>query len=80
MYTNAYVEIKFQWLLNSSPFDNESKRLELRNRLSEIPGTNIPTNAIDRRPTFRLSVLKKQEMLEKFLAAFEWLIEEIKST
>jgi len=80
IYTDGYVEIKFQWLKERLPFDEESKRLELLNKLNEIPGAEIPEYAIGKRPWFYLSVLKEQEMLEKFFAVIDWVIEETKST
>jgi len=79
IYTDGYVEIKFQWLKEKPPFDEESPRLELRTKLNEIPEASIPKHAIDKRPWFYLSVLKEEEMLRKFFAAIDWIIEETKS-
>ncbi len=50
VWTYGKVEIQFQMMKMQSPFDNESKRLELLRRLNEIPGIVISPEAITKRP------------------------------
>jgi hypothetical protein len=60
------------------PFSDTEKRKELAHRLSEIQGVSIPETAVTKRPSFKLSVLTESESLKKFLAAFDWVLSEIK--
>jgi len=79
MWTYGRVEIQFQHM-GKPPFSADSKRLELVQRLNRIPGVNIPQDAIRRRPSFPISVLSENAMLNQFLGVFDWVIEEIKAT
>lgn len=63
-----------------SPFDNESKRLELLRRLNEIPGIAISPEAISKRPNIPLTIFKNEDVLKKFLETLDWAIQEIKSS
>jgi hypothetical protein len=64
--------------MRRAPFSEPEKRNELAHRLSEIQGISIPEIALNRRPSFKLSVLTLSDSLEKFLAAFDWVLFEIK--
>jgi hypothetical protein len=77
VWTNGGVEIYFYWYSFKAPFDSEEKRLKLLTKLNQIEGVNIPDNAINRRPSFGLSVLADEEKLEQFLAIYDWVVEEI---
>ena len=80
VWTTGTMEVQFQWMQTRPPFDDEAKRLELLQRLNEIPGVTIPADAISRRPSVPLSALKDEAMLKKFLDTFDWEIQEIKSS
>jgi hypothetical protein len=45
-------------------------------RLNEVPGVQLPSNAIDRRPGVPLKTLVAPEALAARLAAFEWFLSE----
>jgi hypothetical protein len=70
VFTYGNVEIYFQWYQHKAPFDSETKRRDLLNRLNAIPGVSIPENGITRRPSIPLIVLANPSALEQFLAAF----------
>jgi len=74
------LEIKFKMLQSRPPFDTESKRQEILNRLNQIPGFNIPADAIIRFPKVELSVLKNEESLMQFLEVLDWVVQEIKKS
>jgi hypothetical protein len=57
VFTYGNVEIYFQWYQHKAPFDSETKRRDLLNRLNAIPGVSIPENGITRRPSIPLSAL-----------------------
>ena len=79
VWTYGNIEVQFQWMQTRPPFDNEAKRLELLHRLNELPGVSLPSQAINRRPSFALSNLKDAVVLKEFLDIFDWVIQEIKS-
>jgi hypothetical protein len=77
VWTYGTVELQFQHM-RLPPFSGEEKRRELANRLSGIQGVSIPEANLNKRPSFKLSVLTGSGCLEKFLAAFDWMLSEIK--
>jgi hypothetical protein len=77
VWTSGPVELQFQHM-SLSPFSDAEKRKELARRLCEIQGVSIPEAALTRRPSFKLSVLTGAGSLERFLAAFDWVLSEIK--
>lgn len=81
VYNDGTIEIKFAYMQSSPPFDEETKKLELRNRLNEIPEVNISAEQISgRRPWFYPSVLKREDDLDKFLQVLDWFFDEVKAT
>jgi hypothetical protein len=79
VWTYARIEIQFQYLQAVAPFTDERLRLELVARLNEIPGVAIPPDGIRRRPAFPLQALRDEAALQQFLAAFNWVVAEIRS-
>lgn len=78
IYTDGTVEIKFSHMQWKPPFDVESKRIELRNRLTEIEGIEVPESHVtNKRPSFYLSKLRKCTDLEHFLGVLDWFVEEV---
>ena len=78
VWTYGTVEIQFQHM-RRLPFDETEKRKELAERLSAIEGVSIPETTLDRRPSFKLGLITELVNLEKFLAAFDWMLSEIKA-
>jgi hypothetical protein len=78
VWTYGAVEIQFQHM-RRPPFDETVKRRELADRLSAIEGVSIPETAFDKRPSIRLGVLTGPSNLEKFEAAFGWMLSEVKA-
>jgi hypothetical protein len=66
-------------MLSRRPFDDEAKRLELRDNLNRIPGIDIPADGIKRRPSIPLAALTADAALTAFLAVLDWYIAEVKS-
>lgn len=75
--TSGKVEIQFQWMKIKPPYDNESKRIELLDKLNQIPGVSIPIESITRRPNIPLSVLKEPAILKQFLDVLDWAVQEV---
>ncbi len=80
VWTYGKVEIQFQWLKTRPPFDSESKRKELLDRLNHIPGVDLPADAITRRPNIFLSVFREESVLKQFLETLDWMVQEIKTS
>lgn len=79
VWTYGTVEIQFQWMKDRGPFAPEDARRELRRRLIEIPGVQIPEYALDRRPSVKLSVLTGGDSLQRFLTVFDWYVDRIRA-
>jgi hypothetical protein len=77
VWTYGTVELQFQHL-NGPPFSEPEKRNELAHKLSAIDGVSVSEAVLNKRPSFKLSVLTSADSVEKFLAAFDWVLTEIK--
>jgi hypothetical protein len=77
--TYGRAEIPFRWMLTRKPFEDEAKRLELRDRLNKIPGVKIAADAISRLPAIPLATLEDDTALKEFFAVLDWYIAEIKA-
>ena len=75
--TDGQIEIIFQWLSQREPFNDESLREELLNRINTIPGASI--NRIIGRPTIQLSILSDENSMNNFLTTLKWIIKQIRN-
>jgi hypothetical protein len=81
VYTDGSLEIKFAYIQWKAPFDEEAKRLALRDRLNEVTGMQIQTAEVtDKRPSYSLSVLQGKTDRERFLAALDWFVGEVRAS
>lgn len=80
VWSHGGIEIPFQYMLKRSPFDSTKKREELRKRLNEIDGLDIPADSLSRRPSIMLNSLTIKESYQKFVAVYEWFIEQHRSS
>ena len=72
IYTYGAVEIQFQWLIRP-PFDSPDVRGEFLARLNQIPGVQLPEDAITRRPRIQLSALAADPTaMDGLIHALEW--------
>ena len=76
VWTYGRIEIQFQMMKTSPPFDAEAKRIELLSQLNALPGVSLPPDAITRRPSIPLSLLQDDAVLQQFLAICDWIIQE----
>jgi hypothetical protein len=79
VWSSSSIEFYFQWYQSKKPFDAEAKRIELLNRLNEIPGIDLEEDVITRRPWIPLSVFVEPENLRRLFEIFEWFISEIEA-
>jgi hypothetical protein len=80
IWTYGRLEVQFQMMQTKPPFSTEAKRLELLHRLNSLPGIVIPRDGITRRPTISLSILMNDVVLGQFLAALDWVIQEVRAS
>jgi hypothetical protein len=77
VWTYGTIEVQFQYMRKSTPFDVDANRLDLLHRLNEIPGVEIPEDALNRRPGVPLSIFSDEANLERLLGALDWAVEQI---
>ena len=73
-WTGGVIEIQFQWMKKHEPFADEESRCQVRDRLNEIPGIDIPEDGIGRRPSVRMVALEQRGSLDQFLGVFDWYL------
>ena len=78
MWTNGSVEMYFQHLKSKPGFESDAAREDLRRRLNEISGLNLPPDSIARRPWFPMIQLSDPEAKRVFKDAVEWALGEVK--
>jgi hypothetical protein len=79
VWASGDIEFWFGALRSKPPFDDDSRRTELLRRLNQVPGINLPPDAINHYPSVSLSVLTDESALAQFLDALDWAVAEIRS-
>ncbi len=81
-YENGYVQIPFMEMKQkpSPPFDSETMREELRQRLDKIQGADMPRESIEKHPSFPLEALEAAPAMERFLEVFDWVYREMRKS
>ena len=79
VWTYGRLEVQFQFMKERPPFDSEEKRHELRDRLNQISGVEIPPDSITLRPRILLSTLRNMAALTQFLEVLDWFLQEVKA-
>jgi hypothetical protein len=78
-WTHGALAFQFGNIQTRPVFNDENKRLELLNKLNEIPGFNLPKDSISRYPSVQLSLLGDKDVMAQFITVIEWMIKEIES-
>ena len=78
VWTNGGVEIQFQWMSRTHPFDAQEMREELGRRLNTIDGVNVPADRLHLRPSIPLRALVDTKSLAKFKDALQWAFDEVR--
>lgn len=76
VYTDGHVGIHFKSLHKRPPFDDEARRMELLDRLNQLPGVAITKETLTDFGYFPLSVLKDETVRALFLEIVDWVIGE----
>lgn len=77
LWTYGSVEIRFWHMSTKPPFDDDSRRQELLERLNRVPGVSLPPDAYSRAPALPLSVLAKEEGWAAFRGVLTWYLGQI---
>jgi len=76
LWTSGSILIRLGWLARRPPFDSAERRQGLVDRLNAIPGVSMSVDAYE--PGVQASVLLKPGARDQFLAAIQWLVEEVR--
>lgn len=76
VYSTGSVAVPFM-SYRRPPFDAGSGKMELLERLNQLPGIALPDEAIGRQPTISLSALADGDAVNRFLQVFDWTIERL---
>src|SRR5690606_29185458 len=79
-WSSGAVEMYFQWYAYKPPFDDESKRVDLLQRLNAIPGVSLPKDSITRRPSIPMARFAERSSLAAFLETFEWFLDTVRAS
>ena len=74
MWTSGVIEIQFQHMKKSPPFDQESLRQDLRNRLNEATGTDMPVGSIEKRPSISVDLLQGDDEIAGLVDSLNWAV------
>ncbi|MEU4739134.1 DUF262 domain-containing protein [Actinosynnema sp. NPDC023658] len=72
IYPSGKFEVVFQHLRRRPPFENLTRREELRQRLNGIDGVDLPARKVDLRPGFDLGVLLDTPAREQLIEVLGW--------
>ncbi|WP_420121764.1 GmrSD restriction endonuclease domain-containing protein [Nakamurella sp.] len=77
IYPSGRVEVVFQYLATRPPFDDVELREELRMRLNQMDGVEIPPGKLELRPGFDLDVLATESNRETLAATLVWFFDQV---
>lgn len=69
------LEFSFQHLKTKEPFVEAALREDLRQRLNQADGIDIPPGKISVRPSIKLDILRSEQTRQVLLDALAWLVE-----
>jgi alkylated DNA nucleotide flippase Atl1 len=78
LYPTGKCEVVFQYMAVRPPFDDAGLRREFRERLSKIPGVDLPEAKLELRPGFPLEMLANEEARSLFTDALTWFYNQAK--
>ncbi|CAN5117210.1 hypothetical protein BH23CHL1_BH23CHL1_04950 [soil metagenome] len=78
VWTSGTVQLQFGMMKERPPFDDETRRLDLLNRLNGLPDVAIPPSRITTYPSISLTALDDTAVLSEFLSIFDSVLQEIR--
>jgi len=80
VWTSGILSLYFYVYASKAPFNSDTKRLTLLDRLNVIAGITLPREAIGKSPSVPLASLATPGALNQFTDAFEWVLQEIRES
>jgi alkylated DNA nucleotide flippase Atl1 len=77
IYTRT-VEVPFSLLKGRSPFDDPAVREELRQRVNDAPGVDIPPSKLELYPSFPVTLLADDAVWDVITATLDWFADQVK--
>lgn len=74
LWTYGTIELQPQHMKYMPGFEPDERRREFLERINRVPGVSVPADAIQRRPSFSMALLRSGEALRAFLDVMEWAI------
>lgn len=78
LWTDGKVVVEFAMMATRRPFADEALRMELRERLNEVPGVTIEPDRIAKYPSIPITTLTDPDTLDQFLAVLDWVVDQIR--
>lgn len=75
-YTHGRVEVLFERIKKTAPFDDKAKRLELCRRFNLIRDVRVEGDVIEARSSIPLATLARHDGVARLCDALKWAIEE----
>jgi alkylated DNA nucleotide flippase Atl1 len=75
LYPTGRCEVVFQHMASRAPFDDPRLREELRQRLNEAPGVDLPAAKLELRPAFDLRILADATARNLVIGSIGWFFE-----
>ena len=75
IYPSGKAEVVFQHLMYRPPFDSWELRDEMRRRLNEVPGVELPEAKLSMRPGFDIDLLAAEVARLKLLEQLSWFLD-----
>lgn len=79
IYTNGAHALELPMARMPPPFDDRGMRVALAERLTAIPGIDIPEERLDKFPTSPISALRDPANLSLFTRTMEWMLEQARA-
>jgi len=80
IWPDGHIQIKFRHLSRAPYFDAEANRIELKDRLNQLPGVKVTDAELKGYPYVYLSDLLAPECLELFLSILGWMFQQIEQS
>jgi hypothetical protein len=80
LWTYGSAQAHFGRMVDHGPFQDESRRLELANRLNQVPGVEISEESASKYPHIGLQDLGESAALGLFLDAWSWYVDEVRAS
>jgi hypothetical protein len=76
IYTRT-VEVPFSLLKGRFPFDDPAVREELRRRLNDAPGVDIPPSKLGLYPSFPVTLLADDAVWDVIVGTLDWFADQV---